>query len=123
MLVVDVPHDTVTSIATPSVHTPLNEQHQLNDGHAVDQNDAISSDSSPSPTCSEHVNCGRDPISVRLDISFKSPSHTGLRTTELVYISIYFSIICLSFLLLIEMCRSLIINCLVAKKKGLCSSF
>ncbi|CAO2834833.1 unnamed protein product [Amaranthus hypochondriacus] len=84
MLVVDVPHDTVTSIATPSVHTPLNEQHQLNDGHAVDQNDAISSDSSPSPTCSEHVNCGRDPISVRLDISFKSPSHTGLRTTELV---------------------------------------
>ncbi|XP_057250564.1 uncharacterized protein LOC104905346 isoform X2 [Beta vulgaris subsp. vulgaris] len=85
MLVVDVPHDFVTAIAAPSVHTPLSGQNQLHDAPAVDQNDTVGSDSSPSPTCSELINnLDKDSTSVRLDISFRSPSHTGLQTTELV---------------------------------------
>lgn len=88
MLVVDVPHDFVTAIAAPSVHTPLSGQNQLHDAPAVDQNDTVGSDSSPSPTCSELINnLDKDSTSVRLDISFRSPSHTGLQTTELVIYS------------------------------------
>lgn len=84
MLVVDVPHDFVTATAAPSVHISLREQHKLNDGRGADQHDTTGSDSAPPLTCSEVINCDKDSISVRLDISFKSPSHTGLQTTELV---------------------------------------
>lgn len=82
MLEVDVPHDLVT-VSASSLHPSFTEQNQLNGGQGVDQNDIISSDNSPSPNCSE-INCSKDALSVRLDISFKSPSHTGLQTTELV---------------------------------------
>lgn len=51
MLVVEVPHDIITSSASL----------MTNDG-------------------------GKNAKSVRLDISFKSPTHTGLQTTELVQI-------------------------------------
>lgn len=84
MLVVDVPHDFVTATTAPSVHISLREQHKLNDGRGADQHDTTGSDSAPPLTCSEVINCDKDSISVRLDISFKSPSHTGLQTTELV---------------------------------------
>jgi len=82
MLEVDVPHDLVTASAS-SLHPSFSEQNQLNNGQVVDQNDIISSDNAPSPNCSE-ISCSKDALSVRLDISFKSPSHTGLQTTELV---------------------------------------
>ncbi|XP_021756293.1 uncharacterized protein LOC110721453 [Chenopodium quinoa] len=84
MLVVDVPHDFVTATAAPTVHISLRGQNKLNDGRSVDKNDNIGSDSAPQPTHSKVINCDKDCISVRLDISFKSPSHTGLQTTELV---------------------------------------
>ncbi|XP_021864272.2 uncharacterized protein [Spinacia oleracea] len=83
MLVVDVPHDIVTA-AAPSVHIPLREQNKLNDGQVADQNDTNRSDSTPQPKRSEATSCDKDSTSVRLDISFKSPSHTGLQTSELV---------------------------------------
>lgn len=83
MLVVDVPHDLVTA-ATSNVHTSLHEQNLLNNGQGINQSDPVGSDTSPSTECSELINCGKEAVSVRLDISFKSPSHTGLQTTELV---------------------------------------
>ncbi|KAK9757823.1 hypothetical protein RND81_01G188300 [Saponaria officinalis] len=84
MLVVDVPHDLVTAPIMTHRHTSSSEQKQLGSDQTVRQNDIVGSDNSSSPMGSEFSNCDKDSVSVRLDISFKSPSHTGLQTTELV---------------------------------------
>lgn len=83
MLVVEVPCYLV-STATSNVQ-PLKDQSTCTD---VDRGNRVSSDmieDSSSPKCSHSIYEDMiDVKSVRLDISFKSPSHTGLQTTELV---------------------------------------
>ncbi|KAF5470038.1 hypothetical protein F2P56_010588 [Juglans regia] len=86
MLAVEVPHDLVTS-STSNAQSPKETTHvtgeQGNDAHS---DAVVFEDSAPSSTrCiqTDHVT-NNDSKSVRLDISFRSPSHTGLQTTELV---------------------------------------
>ncbi|KAK2650643.1 hypothetical protein Ddye_018132 [Dipteronia dyeriana] len=85
MLVVEVPHDLISSAAS-TLHSPKEEPapttgEPINSVHS----DIVGLEDSASPKCS-HLNHDniRAVTSVRLDISFKSPSHTGLKTTELV---------------------------------------
>ncbi|KAL5798863.1 hypothetical protein ACOSQ2_003683 [Xanthoceras sorbifolium] len=85
MLVVEVPHDLISSAAS-NVHSPKEEpspttEEPVNNVHS----DIVGLEDSTSPKCS-HLNHDniRAVTSVRLDISFKSPSHTGLQTTKLV---------------------------------------
>ena len=85
MLVVEVPHDIITS-GTSNVHTPKEEPTRISgeQGNHVPM-DMVGLENSASPKCSQiNFDNGKDSKSVRLDISFKSPSHTGLQTTELV---------------------------------------
>ncbi|GMH17223.1 hypothetical protein Nepgr_019064 [Nepenthes gracilis] len=83
MLVVEVPLDFITSLDSSNAQTPTNEPTQLTGEEGVCQTDIFGSDNFI-PKCSDVNNDGKDAKSVRLDISFKSPSHTGLQTTELV---------------------------------------
>ncbi|XP_075094308.1 uncharacterized protein LOC107762184 isoform X1 [Nicotiana tabacum] len=85
MLVVEVPHDLILS-SLSNLQTPKAEPTQLTveEGNAVFQADSTCSESSSSPQWSKMNECRKDVKAVRLDISFKSPSHTGLQTTELV---------------------------------------
>ncbi|OVA19044.1 PAP/25A-associated [Macleaya cordata] len=87
MLVAEVPHDVIASSGnTSNEHTPKVESIQITgeeskNGHS----DQMGSEKSSWKKCLELKNDdGMDVKSVRLDISFKSPSHTGLQTTELV---------------------------------------
>lgn len=85
MLVVEVPWDFINSAASTltvlkeeSVELPNEETNPL-------LTNMINPDSSQVPTSSELNNGdGKDMKSIRIDISFKSSSHTGLQTTELV---------------------------------------
>ncbi|CAK7347854.1 unnamed protein product [Dovyalis caffra] len=85
MLVVEVPTDLITSTAS-NVQSPKEEPIHLtgeHDNHV--QSNMVVLEDSISPKCPQ-LNCDsiKDVKSVRLDISFKSPSHTGLQTTQLV---------------------------------------
>lgn len=87
MLVVEVPHDLITSSAS-NVQSPKEETTRL----TVEQGNNVYSDTvvledSALPKCAQ-IDCytTKDSNSVRLDISFKSPSNTGLQTTELVIV-------------------------------------
>ncbi|XP_060218892.1 uncharacterized protein LOC132645746 isoform X1 [Lycium barbarum] len=83
-LVVEVPHDLISS-ALSNLQTPKAEPTQLTvEESNTFQADSTCSDSSSSPQWSKVNECAKDVKAVRLDISFKSPSHTGLQTTELV---------------------------------------
>ncbi|KAL1071457.1 hypothetical protein V6Z11_D11G090300 [Gossypium hirsutum] len=85
MLVVEVPDDLITS-ASSNVQSPTDEQIDRTAEHGDHaHSDTVALDDSASPKCSQ-INYGntKGVKSVRLDISFKSPSHTGLQTTELV---------------------------------------
>ncbi|XP_015059822.1 uncharacterized protein LOC107005675 isoform X4 [Solanum pennellii] len=84
MLVVEVPHDLISS-SLSNLQTPKAEPTELTveEGNTF-QADSTCSDSSSSPQWSKMNECVKDVKAVRLDISFKSPSHTGLQTTELV---------------------------------------
>ncbi|KHG08006.1 DNA polymerase sigma [Gossypium arboreum] len=85
MLVVEVPGDLITS-ASSNVQSPTDEQIDRTAEHGDHaHSDTVALDDSASPKCSQ-INYGntKGVKSVRLDISFKSPSHTGLQTTELV---------------------------------------
>lgn len=91
MLVVEVPHDLITSAAS-NIQTSKEESIPMPGGQGNHvENDLVVLDNSALPKCGEK-NCAnsKDTKSVRIDISFKSPSHTGLQTTELVIF--YFSI-------------------------------
>ncbi|XP_012845602.1 PREDICTED: uncharacterized protein LOC105965585 isoform X1 [Erythranthe guttata] len=83
MLVVEVPQDLVSTLS--NVHIPKEEANLVaSEEGSTFQADAIGSEDT-TPTFSKtrnDVNEGFE--SVRLDISFKSPTHTGLLTTGLV---------------------------------------
>lgn len=85
MLVVEVPHDLITSAAS-NVQSPKEEAAHTtlkHDNHV--HSDMVALDDYASPKCSHTSSDNMKAVtSVRLDISFKSPSHTGLQTTELV---------------------------------------
>ncbi|XP_049380095.1 uncharacterized protein LOC125844799 isoform X1 [Solanum stenotomum] len=84
MLVVEVPHDLISS-SLSNLQTPKAEPTQLTvEEDNTFQADSTCSDSSSSPQWSKMNESVKDVKAVRLDISFKSPSHTGLQTTELV---------------------------------------
>lgn len=82
MLVVEVPDDLITS-AVSNVQSPRDEQIEkiAEHGKHAHSDTVGSEDSSCSQITNSHM---KDVKSVRLDISFKSPSHTGFQTTELV---------------------------------------
>ena len=81
MLVVEVPDDLITSAAS-NVQSPIDEQIEKNAEHV---NHAHSDTVGLEDSACSQINYGnmKDVKSVRLDISFKSQSHTGLQTTEL----------------------------------------
>lgn len=111
MLVVEVPQDVITSSA-PTLHSLKDELHCTTGEHGNDSHSDIiqSEDSALLKSSQTNFYALKESKSVRLDISFKSPSHTGLQTTEMVishyfrafnyiYIYIYYSGL---FFLLIE---------------------
>ncbi|KAL6981730.1 hypothetical protein U1Q18_023353, partial [Sarracenia purpurea var. burkii] len=84
MLVVEVPHDLITHAA--STISTLNEEptKAIRGGNSF-QSNMVNLESTASPNCSNmNHDDDKDRKSIRLDISFKSPSHMGLQTTELV---------------------------------------
>ncbi|XP_071722479.1 uncharacterized protein [Rutidosis leptorrhynchoides] len=95
MLVVEVPHDLINTTQSPKedpLQEPSNGQSPnddltlLTNEHSSNlKSDMVGLEDSASPICLQ-MNCAsvKDVKSVRLDISFKTPSHTGLQTTELV---------------------------------------
>ncbi|OWM80173.1 hypothetical protein CDL15_Pgr019337 [Punica granatum] len=85
MLEVEVPRDLITSTAS-RVQSPKEDPVQINreERNLVDFQVGESEDSSSPRCCQTNYECKKDPKTVRLDISFKSASHTGLQTTELV---------------------------------------
>ncbi|KAG9452328.1 hypothetical protein H6P81_005232 [Aristolochia fimbriata] len=87
MLVVEVPHDLVTSSGGLSIGKLSNVEldHDISDQTGIPLSNFLSADGGSSLSGTK-LNPGRvkDWRSVRLDISFKSPSHTGIQTTELV---------------------------------------
>ncbi|XP_061345061.1 uncharacterized protein LOC133290922 isoform X2 [Gastrolobium bilobum] len=85
MLVVEVPQDVVTSSA-PIVQSLKEEPHCTPGEHGNDSHsDIIQSEDSALPKSTQiNSDALKESKSVRVDISFKSPSHTGLQTTEMV---------------------------------------
>ncbi|KAF9613740.1 hypothetical protein IFM89_010250 [Coptis chinensis] len=87
MLEVEVPQDVVTSSGnTSNEKTPKLKSAQINgEESSSDNSDTVVIEDCSWKMCSElKKEEGVGLKSVRLDISFKSPSHTGLQTTELV---------------------------------------
>ncbi|KAF5180217.1 Non-canonical poly(A) RNA polymerase protein Trf4-1 [Thalictrum thalictroides] len=87
MLVVEVPQDVVISCGNTSNElTPKLKSIEANsEESSSDHSDTTILEDSSWKICSEvRIEEGLGVKSVRLDISFKSPSHTGLQTTELV---------------------------------------
>lgn len=85
MLVVEVPQDAITSSA-PMAQSLKEEPHGTPSEHGNESHsDIIQLEDSALPRSSQkNFDASKDSKSVRLDISFKSPSHTGLQTTEMV---------------------------------------
>lgn len=86
MLVVEVPHDLLSSTMS---NCPMPKEAHQGTGEQGNlfQADSASSEITTSPKWSKLVKDSNGGVkSVRLDISFKSPSHTGLQTTVLVII-------------------------------------
>lgn len=86
MLVVEIPQDVAYSGSTSNEHTPDIKSTQANgEESSSDHSDTVVLEDYSWKLCSDiKKEEGVDVASVRLDISFKSPSHTGLQTTELV---------------------------------------
>lgn len=85
MLEVEVPHDLITSNAS-RVQSPKEDPALISgeDCNLVDFQAGESEDSASARFSQTNYECKIDPKTVRLDVSFKSASHTGLQTTELV---------------------------------------
>jgi hypothetical protein len=85
MLVVEVPEDVITSSA-PTLHSLKEKSHCTTGEHGNDNHsDMIQLEDSASLKRSKtNFYALKDSKSVRVDISFKSPSHTGLQTTGMV---------------------------------------
>lgn len=88
MLVVEVPVD---ASSTSNVQSPKEDPaHMSGEQGSNVQSDVVVLEESTLPKCSQiNYDTNKDSISVRLDISFKSPSHTGLQTTELVSLFLF----------------------------------
>ncbi|GAA0165394.1 mRNA polyadenylation factor [Lithospermum erythrorhizon] len=85
MLVVEVPHDFIASTAPDSHALKEEVVPETTEEIAPSQADATVLEGSASSKCPAKKNENRENVkSIRIDISFKSPSHTGLQTTELV---------------------------------------
>ncbi|GER26360.1 nucleotidyltransferase [Striga asiatica] len=84
MLVAEVPHNLI--LTQSNVQTSNQEAEQLSStGGDHFQPDTTSSEGNASPEWSKTMNDINDGFkSVRIDISFKSPTHSGLQTTGLV---------------------------------------
>ena len=89
MLVVEVPRDFIAS-SSSNVQSPKEELgHMSGEQGSSAHSDVVVLEESALPKSSQiNQDTHKDSISVRLDISFKSPSHTGLQTTELVSLSL-----------------------------------
>ncbi|XP_028762347.1 uncharacterized protein LOC114720805 isoform X2 [Neltuma alba] len=85
MLVVEVPYDAVTSSA-PILQSPNGKSAcTAGENGNVVYSDVIHSEDLAVVKCSPvNSDTAKNSKSVRLDISFKTPSHTGLQTSELV---------------------------------------
>ncbi|WCJ22919.1 Nucleotidyltransferase family protein [Euphorbia peplus] len=84
MLVVEVPNEAIISVAS-SVQSPKEVPTSMASENENNHSDLVGSEDSISPKCSQiNHDILKDVTSIRIDISFKSPSHTGLQTTELV---------------------------------------
>ncbi|KAL5539403.1 hypothetical protein UlMin_044722 [Ulmus minor] len=85
MLVVEVPCDLIVS-SNSNVQSPKEvPSHMCGEQGSNVHPDVVVLEESALQKCSQiNDNPNKDSISVRLDISFKSPSHTGLQTTGLV---------------------------------------
>ncbi|MED6107397.1 hypothetical protein PIB30_013509 [Stylosanthes scabra] len=85
MLVVEVPREVISS-STSMVQSLKEEPHCTHNEHGNDSHsDAIQlEDLSLQKSSGINFDSSKESKSVRLDISFKSPSHTGLQTTEMV---------------------------------------
>lgn len=85
MLVVEVPRDLIASSAS-NVQSPKEEPPHMSGEQGSHVNSSVVAlEESALPKCSQiNYDATNDSVSVRIDISFKSPSHTGLQTTELV---------------------------------------
>lgn len=86
MIVVEVPPDLISTQS--NVQTPNEEASQAaSDENKPFQSDAASMGSTTSTKWSKIKNDTNDRLkSIRLDISFKSSTHTGLQTTGLVIV-------------------------------------
>ncbi|XP_062174305.1 uncharacterized protein LOC133879662 isoform X3 [Alnus glutinosa] len=84
MLVVEVPHDLITSSAS-NVQSPKEEATHVTGGQGNNvQSETVVLEDAVLTKCTQINHTANDSKSVRIDISFKSSSHTGLQTTELV---------------------------------------
>ena len=85
MLVVEVPKEFITPAAS-TISTLKEEQAKMiSEGGNPFRTNLVNLESSISSKCSNmNHEDDKDMKSIRVDISFKSPSHTGLQTTELV---------------------------------------
>ena len=91
MLVVEIPHDLTTSVASNLQSSKEEPSHMPGGQGSHVRTETGSLENSAPPKCVLINNDNsKDSKSVRIDISFKSPSHTGLQTTELVFF--YYSI-------------------------------
>ncbi|XP_004308471.1 PREDICTED: uncharacterized protein LOC101305610 [Fragaria vesca subsp. vesca] len=85
MLVVEVPNDLIASSASnvqsPKEEAPHNTGEPDNNAHSS----GVVLEESAMPKCPQITyDATKDSVSIRIDISFKSPSHTGFQTTQLV---------------------------------------
>lgn len=81
MLVVEVPQDVINSSA-PMIQSLKQNPHRSPGNN--NNSDTIQLEDLASPKGSQMKFDALKSKSVRLDISFKTPSHTGLQTTEMV---------------------------------------
>ncbi|XP_023527216.1 uncharacterized protein LOC111790524 isoform X3 [Cucurbita pepo subsp. pepo] len=85
MLVVEVPHDLII-LPTSNMQSPKEESSAVSGKQDVNiLNNMAGLEDSALPKCFEvNYDTSISTKSVRIDISFKTPSHTGLQTSELV---------------------------------------
>lgn len=97
MLVVEVPQDVITSSA-PMIQSLNEEPRCTPDEHGNDNHsDTIQLEDLALQKGSQMKFDALKSKSVRLDISFKSPSHTGLQTTEMVISNVYRALNCINY--------------------------
>lgn len=95
MLVVEVPNDLIASSAS-NVQSPKEEApHMIGEPDNNVHSCGVGLEESATPKCPQIIyDATKDSVSIRIDISFKSPSHTGFQTTQLVSPSLSLSCVC-----------------------------